>query len=58
METREPLGVDQAARAADAEERDAVATYVRRRNLVADVIHAMRRAEAAARLEAALRLAV
>ena len=51
-------GVAESSVAADDAEREAVTAYVRLRGMVGVVVDAMRRAEAVARLEAALRLAV
>jgi hypothetical protein len=47
-------GVEASSLAADAAEREAVTDYLRRRSWVAMVVDALRRAEAAARLDAAL----
>jgi hypothetical protein len=57
MDTECHSGVEEASIAADAAEREAVTVYVRRHRLVAVVLDAVRRAEAVARLEAALRFA-
>ena len=58
MDRLEVAGVAEAGIAVDAAERAAVTDYVRLRELAGVVLEAMRRAEARARLEAALRLAV
>jgi hypothetical protein len=47
-------GVEEASLAADAAEQEVAAVYLRRRNWVAIAVEALRRAEAAARLDAAL----
>jgi hypothetical protein len=57
MDPLEMGGAAEAGVAVDAAEREAVTAYVRLRELAGMVVDAMRRAEAAARLEAALRLA-
>jgi hypothetical protein len=57
MNTEWNPGVEEASRAADAAEHEAVTAYVRWHRLVAVVVEAVRRAEAAARLEAALHFA-
>jgi hypothetical protein len=49
-------GVTEASHLADAEEGEGVRAYMRRRRLAPLVAEALRRAEAAARLEAALRM--
>ena len=54
MDIRGDGGVEETSLAADAAEREAVTDYLRRRGLVAMVVEAVRRAEAAARLDAAL----
>jgi hypothetical protein len=57
IDSLEVGGVAESSLAADAAEREAVTAYVRLRGMVGVVVDAMRRADAAARLEAALRLA-
>jgi hypothetical protein len=57
MDTEWQAGVEEASIAADAAESEAVTAYVRRHRLVAVVVDAVRRAEAVARLELALRFA-
>ncbi|MDB5064250.1 MAG: hypothetical protein JWM18_684 [Chloroflexi bacterium] len=47
-------GVEETSLAADAAEREAVTDYLRRRSWKAMVVEALRRAEATARLDAAL----
>ena len=54
MDIRGDGGVEETSLAADAAEREAVTDYLRRRGWVAMVVEAVRRAEAAARLDAAL----
>ena len=54
MDIRGDGGVEEVHLAADAPEREAVTVYLRRRSWVATVVEALRRAEAAARLNAAL----
>ena len=54
MDIRGNGGVEEVSLAADAAERAAVTDYLRRRSWVAMVVDALRRAEAAARLDAAL----
>ncbi|HVS41194.1 MAG TPA: hypothetical protein VMU20_02890 [Candidatus Dormibacteraeota bacterium] len=54
MDIRGNGGVEETSLAADAAEREAVTDYLRRRSWVAMVVDALRRAEAAARLDAAL----
>ena len=54
MDIRGDGGVEATSLAADAAEREAVTDYLRRRGWVAMVVEAVRRAEAAARLDAAL----
>jgi hypothetical protein len=52
--TGHQASVEEASLAADAAEREAVTVYLRRRSWVAMVVEALRRAEAAARLDVAL----
>ena len=54
MDIRGNGGVEETSLDADAAEREAVTDYLRRRSWVAMVVDALRRAEAAARLDAAL----
>lgn len=54
MDIRADGGVEETSLAADTAEREAVTDYLRRRSWVAMVVEALRRAEAAARLDAAL----
>jgi hypothetical protein len=55
MDIRGEGGVEETSLAADAAEREAVTDYVRRRSWLAMVVDAVRREEAVARLDAALR---
>ena len=54
MDIRGDGGVEEVHLAADAPEGEAVTVYLRRRSWVAMVVEALRRAEEAARLNAAL----